>query len=140
MLPSLPSLLSSFGAVSRGEAPPASILKGWEGETSIGLSVKGIDAVLGSLVVEMMALKSFVLGLTMPWSGQASAFAGLVCNEISCVGSVSIESWAGKDSDSCMGIPGDTGLSVDVSWVAGVLGAGSISVRGNKQSLSYQYQ
>lgn len=92
--------------------------------------MKGTDAVLGSLVVEMMALKSFVLGLAMPWSGQASVFAGLLCNVVSWVCSASIESWAGKDSDSWQGVAGDAGFSVDVSWA---LAAGFVSVGGNTQ-------
>lgn len=85
--------------------------------------MKGTDAVLGSLVVEMMALKSFVLGSAMPSSEQASVFAGLICNVASCVCRASIESRAGKDS--WLGVSGDAGLSEDVS---GVLAAGSVSV------------
>ncbi len=122
-------MLSSFGAVSRKEALTTSILEGWGSETSIGWSVKGTDAVLGSLVVEMMALKSFVLGLAMPCSGLASVFAGLICNVVSCICSASAESWAGKDSD-WLGVAEDAGLSVDVSWA---LAAGFISVGGHTQ-------
>lgn len=116
--------MSSFGTVSRKEALTTSILEGWGSETSIGWSEKGTDAVLGSLVVEMMALKSFVLGLAMPCSGQASVFAGLICNVVSCACSASIESWTGKDSDSWLGAV--EGLSVDVSWARA---AGFVSVR-----------
>lgn len=129
-IPSLLSLLSSLGAVSRKEAPTTSMLEGWGSETSIGWSEIGTDAVLGSLVVEMMALKSFVLGLAVPSSGQASVFAGLICNAVSCVCCDSIESWAGNDSDSWLGVPEDAGLSVDVSWA---LAAGFVSVGGNTQ-------
>lgn len=123
-------MLSSFGAVSRKEALTTSILEGWGSETSIGWSVKGTDAVLGSLVVEMMALKSFVLGLAMPCSGLASVFAGLICNVVSCICSASVESLAGIDSDSWLGVAEDAGLSVDVSWA---LAAGFISVGGHTQ-------
>jgi len=121
--------LSSSGEDSRNEALSTSILEGWGSETSIGWSVKGTDAVLGSLVVEMMAVKSFVLGLAVPCSGQASVFAGLICNVVSCVCSASIESWAGKDSDSWLGVAGDAGLSVVVNWA---LAAGSVSAGGNR--------
>lgn len=125
--PSLLSLQGSVGAVSRATAPTSSLPKGWDGETSIGSSVIAINAVLGSLVGEMMALKSFVLGLTVPFSEQASAFAGLVGNAVSCACCASTESWAGKESDSWLVNPGDVGLAVDGSWVAGVLTAGFIS-------------
>ena len=91
--------------------------------------MKGTDAVLGSLVVEMMALKSFVLGLAVPSSGQASVFAGLICNVVSCVCSDSTESWAGKESDSWLGIAEEAEISIDESWA---LAAGFVSVGENK--------
>lgn len=49
-------MLSSFGIVSRKEASTTSVLEGWGSDISIGWSVKGTDVVLGSLVVEIMAL------------------------------------------------------------------------------------
>lgn len=97
IIPSFLSL-SSFGAVSRKEALTTSILEGWGSVTSIGWSIKGTDVVLGSLVVEMMALKSFVLGLTLPCSGQASVVAGLINNVESWVCCASEGCWAGNDS------------------------------------------
>lgn len=87
--------------------------------------MKGTDAVPGSLVVEMMALKSFVLGLTMPGSGQVSVFAGLICNVVSCVCTPSIVCWA--ETDSWLKVTEDAGLSVDVSWA---LAAGFVSKEG----------
>ena len=98
--------------------------------TSIGWSTKGTDVVLGSLVVEMMAFKSFVLGLTRVCSGQASVFAGLICNVGSCVCRASIGSCAGKDSRLSMAE--DTGLSVDVSW-ARAAGFDSVRVKKKKK-------
>lgn len=128
--PSHLSLISSFGAVSRKEALATSTLEGWGSETSIGWSVKGTDAVLGSLVAEMMALKSFVLGLAVPCSEQASVFAGLICNVVSCVCRTSVESWAETDSNSWLGAVDDVGPSVDVSWA---LAAGFVSAGGNTE-------
>lgn len=122
------------------EALTTSILEGWGSETSIGWSVKCTDAVLGSLVVDMMALKSFVLGLTMPCSGQVSVFAGLICNVVSCVCSASIECWTAKDS--WFGVVEDAGLSVDVSWalaagfVSGLSSAGILLSEGSVTCLS----
>lgn len=66
----------------------------------------------------------------MPNSGQASVFAGLICNVVSCVCSASTESCAGKDSDSGLGVVEDAELSVDMSWV---LAAGFVSETENKQ-------
>lgn len=66
----------------------------------------------------------------MPCSGQASDFAGLICNVVSCVCSASTMSCAGKDSDSWLGAVEDAGLSVDVSWV---LAAGFVSGRGRRE-------
>lgn len=124
-IPSLLSLLSSFGLVSRKEPLTTSIFEGWGSATTIGWSVKGTDAVPGSLVVEMMALKSFVLGLTMPFSGQASVFAGLICIVVSCVCSPSVECCAGIDS--WLRVTEDAWLSVDASWA---LTAGFVSEEG----------
>lgn len=88
--------------------------------------MKGTDAVLVSLVVVMMALKSFVLELAVPSTGQASVIAGLICNVVSCVCCDSTESSAGKDSDSSLGVTKDVGLSVEAL-------AGFVSVGGNSQ-------
>lgn len=92
--------------------------------TSIGCSTEVTDAVLGSLVVEMMALKSFVLGSTMPCSGQASVFAGRISDVTSCVWSSSLGTKAGKGS--WLGDDKDTELSGDVRWD---LAAGFVSVK-----------
>lgn len=122
-IPSIRTLLASFGAASRKEVRITSTLEGWGSEISIGWSAKGTDAVLSSLVVDMMALKSFVLGLSMPCSGQASVFAGLICNVVSCVCSC----WA--ENDSWLRVEADTGISVDVSWAPA---AGFDSDEGHK--------
>lgn len=124
--PSTLSLRVSFGAVSRKETPTTSILEGWDGETSTGWSVKGPDAVLGSLVIVMMAFKSFVLGLAVASTGQASAFAGLICNVVSCVCCDSTERSAEKDSYSLPEVSEDSGLSVEAP-------AGFVSVDGSSR-------
>lgn len=86
--------------------------------------MKVTDVVFGSLVVEMMALKSFVLGLTVPCSGHVCVFAGLISSVKSCVCCASHGclgrkgSWLGGDKD--------TELSVDVSWG---LAAGFVSLK-----------
>lgn len=121
--PSLISL-SSFGTVSR---PITSMLGGWNTENSIGWSGKGNDGVLGSLVAEVMAIKSFVLGSTTACSEPVSVLAGLLCVVASCVCSGSAWSWVGKDSWQAVE---DAGLSVDWNWV---LTAGFTSVRGHTQ-------
>lgn len=66
----------------------------------------------------------------MPNSGQASVFAGLICNVVSCVCSASTESCAGKDSNSWLGAVEDAGLSEDMSWV---LAADFVSETENTQ-------
>lgn len=86
----------------------------------------GTNAVLGSLVVVKMALKSFVLGVAVPSMGQAAVFAGLICNVVSCICCDSTENSVGKDSDSWLGVTEDAGLSV-------VTLAGFVSVGGNSK-------
>lgn len=66
----------------------------------------------------------------MPNSGQASVFAGLICNVVSCVCSASTESCAGQISKSWLDVVEDAGFSADMSWV---LAAGFVSETENTQ-------
>lgn len=74
----------------------------------------GTDVVIGSLVVGLMALLSFVLKMTRPSAEQTSVFAGLITDVASCVRSDSKEGSTGKDSGSCIGATEDADLSVEV--------------------------
>lgn len=91
----LPSAFSEFVSL---RTVPSSSFEDWTSETSIGWFVKGTGAVLVSLV-EIMALKSFVLGVSMPCSEHVSIFAGFICNICSCVCSDSTDSFVGKQSN-----------------------------------------
>lgn len=72
------------------------------------------DGVLGSLVVGMMALLSFVLKMTKPSAEQNSVFAGLTTDVASCVRGDSTEGPTGNDSGSCLGATADVDVSVEV--------------------------
>lgn len=74
----------------------------------------GTDIVLGSLVVGMMALLSFVLKMTRPSAEQTSVFAGLITDGASCVCSDSRKGSTENDSGSRLGGPEDMDLSVEV--------------------------
>lgn len=99
------------------EPPASSAFKGVDNDTSIGCSVYGPDVVLGSLVVGMMALLSFVLKMTRPSAEQTSVFAGLTTDVASRVGGDSREGPTGKDSGSCLGATADVDVSVEVVGV-----------------------
>lgn len=105
------SLRRSFGAISGKETPSTSILEGWDGEASTGWSVKGPDAVFGSLVTGLMAFKSFVLGLAAASAEQASAVAGLCSSTMSWVCCDCTERSAGLDSLSLPEVGVDSALS-----------------------------
>lgn len=105
------SLRRSFGAVSGRETPTTSILEGWEGEASTGWSVKGPDAVFGSLVTGLMAFKSFVLGLAAATAEQVSAVAGLCGSAVSWVCCDCTERPAGLVSLSLPEVGVDSALS-----------------------------
>ena len=82
---------------------------------------------LCSLVGEVMALLSFVLGCTAPFTGERSEFAGLVGDELPCAGTSWMGSWAGRDRGFGLVDRGDAGLSVDEGSVMGVAAAGCIT-------------
>lgn len=113
-MPSQFSLRNSFWTPSIKEPPTSSVVKGLDKETSVGCSVYGTDVVLGSLVVGLMALLSFVLKMTRPSAEQNSVFAGWITDVASCARSDSKEGSTGKGSGSCMGATEDVDLSVEV--------------------------
>jgi hypothetical protein len=82
---------------------------------------------LCSLVGEVMALVSFVLGCRALSSGERSEFAGLVGvvgGELSCAGTSCRGSWAGRARGFGLVDRGEAGLSVDEGSVMGDAAAG----------------
>lgn len=133
-IPTSLSLFISLGTISRKGDLSSSAFEGWANETSIGWSIRCTSAVLVSLV-EIMAVKSFVLGVSKSCSEHASIFAGFICNAKSWACNDSIESWAvGKHSR--LSVAEDGGASEEVTCV---LVAGFVSVGEMRRRLQPTY-